>query len=515
LIQVAFRVDASLDIGFGHVMRCLALAQALEQRGARCVFVCCAVPGHLGELIASRGHEIRLMPRTDHEWAGDRADYGQWLSTSVAGDAVEFISLLPEHCDTVVVDHYALGSEWEQLVKPACRQLVALDDLCRSHAVDVVIDQTLARKANAYSSATIGRCLVGSDYALLHPDFIGRREQRRVQTGSWGNAPDGQHRLLVTLGGVDQVNATLHVVEALIANPVDWLQSIDVVLPESAPHYAEVVARLQCEDAAGMRIELHSFVDNFAELMVSATLAIGAPGATTWERSALGIPSVLIPIADNQRDIANAMVRADAAIALQIADVENDLLSALQKLAQNWRDYACASAAVCDALGARRAALQLIPLRNGGDPVGLRPGQSQDAELLWAWHTHWLDLGNESLHQQSVQKLEHDLWFDRVRRDPDQDLLFLTHCQEDAGVIRLKRCSDSADYMVSILLAEPTNSMHLERVSLGLTLLAEIYASSGLRVDLTPDSDLNVGSLNPLGYVQVSPQQLYHEPGPL
>ena len=75
MIQVAFRVDASLDIGFGHVMRCLALAQALEQRGARCVFVCCAVPGHLGELIASRGHEIRLMPRTDHEWAGDRADY--------------------------------------------------------------------------------------------------------------------------------------------------------------------------------------------------------------------------------------------------------------------------------------------------------------------------------------------------------------------------------------------------------------------------------------------------------
>lgn len=362
MTRIAFRADASEDIGTGHVMRCLALATELRNRGAECVFVCRDLPGHRAGQIRQQDFAVELLPLTgDYRRPAGDTDYRRWAQVEELTDAAEFVARVV-HADAVVVDHYGFAAEWETAVTAAlgCR-MVAVDDLCRVHQVHHLVDQNFGRTAASYAQtarqAPQTDIMAGPAFALLRAEF--RAQRARLHRPA---AEPAAHRLLVTLGGIDQHNVTGAVVAALQAILPDWLTETVVLLPEGAPHHARVRERLN--SITGFR--LLGSADRMAGLMAEATLCIGAVGGTAWERMALGLPSVLVPVAQNQQPAAERLAAAELAVLLPAADIETRLAECLDAVRSRWPELAQRNLEVCDAAGTLRVAERLLAAAGPG-----------------------------------------------------------------------------------------------------------------------------------------------------
>lgn len=313
-----FRVDASIDIGTGHVMRCLTLAEALALRGADSHFICREHTGHLIDHIRAKGFVTHVLPKRDVRACDAPADsfsmrsapvHFYWLGTTQEKDAEECASILSRiRPDWLVVDHYALNERWETSIKDYCSRLLVIDDLAdRSHQCDLLVDQTLGRRKSHYSGLVPIQCdlLCGPRYALLRPEFAKWRPyslRRRAST-------DPRH-ILITMGGVDKHNMTGRVLEVLGENLPDKNYKATVVLGRSAPWLEQITA---VSKNMSVPTEVRVGVNNMAQLMAESDLAIGAAGATAWERCCLGLPSFMFILARNQRLIARSLERAGAA----------------------------------------------------------------------------------------------------------------------------------------------------------------------------------------------------------
>lgn len=317
-LKVFFRTDASLQIGTGHVMRCLALADALCAMGAECRFICREHPGNLIELIRGQGHAVHPLPccSTSSEMGAFPSTHSAWLGCSQLDDAAASAALLTEwSVDWLIVDHYALDSCWEEVLQSHCRQLMVIDDLAdRPHRCDLLLDQTFGRIAGDYSVLVPAHCrlLCGSSFALLRPEFSGLRDyslRRRM------GAPL-QH-LLITMGGVDKDNATGAVLDALCHSSLPAECRITVVMGTTAPWLAKVR-----QQAVGMPwpTMVRVGVSDMARLMAESDLAIGAAGSTSWERCCLGLPTVMLVLASNQLMVAQGLERAGAVLVLHGID---------------------------------------------------------------------------------------------------------------------------------------------------------------------------------------------------
>ena len=313
--HIAFRADASLQIGTGHVMRCLTLADALSEQGAQCVFICREHAGHLLSLIERRGHKAFSLPAPI---AGYEAQPGlahaTWLGTDWATDAEQTRQLLKEQSiDWLVVDHYALDARWERDLAPHYRKLMVIDDLAdRLHTCDLLLDQTYGREVADYRPLVPADCntLCGSEYALLRPEFAALRSyslQRRARPALG--------ELLITMGGVDKDNATGQVLQALCNCPLPADCRITVVMGASAPWLDKV--RKQAQDMPWTTRVLIG-VSDMAQLMADSDLAIGAAGATSWERCCLGLPTAMMVLAENQRYAAHLLEQVTAVRLLEL-----------------------------------------------------------------------------------------------------------------------------------------------------------------------------------------------------
>lgn len=327
---VYFRVDASIAIGTGHVMRCLTLADALVAQGAECCFICREHPGNLIGQIRSKGYLVHSLSRFVLAYSnllGDEQEsaYASWLGTSQQQDAVESAAIIGEQgCDWLVVDHYALDAQWETELQNNCDRLVVIDDLAdRPHQCDLLLDQTYGRNCKDYAPLVPRACklLCGSQYALLRPEFSALRayslERRRN--------PQIRH-LLISMGGVDSWNATGQILQALKAGELPEDFNLTVVMGDKAPWLAEV-RQLAVQMPWPTQVLVgHS---QMAKLMADSDLAIGAAGATSWERCCLGLPTILLVLADNQRKVANGLVIAGA---VQLIDKPHDLTERLYSI---------------------------------------------------------------------------------------------------------------------------------------------------------------------------------------
>lgn len=316
---IVFRADASLTIGTGHVMRCLTLADGLHAHGVRCHFVCREHPGNLIDEIVARGHSVSVLPMMDEltfekmgsDWQLAHSD---WLGTSWQTDATQTIEAIKGiQPDWLIVDHYALDVRWEKALRPLCQNLMLIDDLAdRTHDCDMLLNQNLGRSADDYKGLLPADCvlLIGPMYALLRPEFAALREYSLARR----EHPQLRH-LLITMGGVDKDNATGAVLNALrkAALPSDC--NITVVMGPHAPWLNEV--QKQAEQMP-WKTEVKVNIQNMARLMAESDLAIGAAGSTSWERCAMGLPSGIVVLADNQIDIAKKLEAAGAAIAITL-----------------------------------------------------------------------------------------------------------------------------------------------------------------------------------------------------
>lgn len=355
-LQVAFRVDASLRMGGGHVMRCLTLAECLIGAGAEVTFVAAAITDPLRALV--RSADIRLVEigsssgdiSGDHDW--DRTCLP--LSVQRADAERTIAQLAGVRCDWLIVDHYGLDIHWEAAMRPRVGRVAVIDDLAnRSHDCELLLDQTYGRGEADYRPLTRAdtELLVGAHYALLRPEFAAGRSVALARH----LAPRSVERILISLGMTD-VGALTEVAARAALAVTD--AEIDIVLGSVAPTLAAI--RTLADERS--RVTLHVDTAQICDLMVSADLAIGAAGTTSWERCCLGLPAITFAIASNQRLIAAMLAEAGAVHLIDAPDAGaiERAIRALSADNAGRRRLAEISAAVCDGKGAARVASRIL-----------------------------------------------------------------------------------------------------------------------------------------------------------
>jgi UDP-2,4-diacetamido-2,4,6-trideoxy-beta-L-altropyranose hydrolase len=286
--RAVFRVDASLEVGSGHVMRCLTLADDLNEQGFESMFICRILEGHMADYIKRRGFDVCLMPtekplnRADTRWDAD-----------FAKKTIDGFVIPPEW---LIVDHYGIDAEWESIVLSSVGQILVIDDLAnRSHVCDIMLNQNVCDTPEFLYKGLVPancRCLVGSNYLLLRPSFYEARRQLAQRNGVI-------ERLLVFFGGSDPTDETSKAVEALQSiNRSHTLFQVDVVIGQANYRRGEIEQKC----AILPYINLHIQVENMAELVGKSDFALGSGGVAMWERCYLGLPSAVTVVADNQSE---------------------------------------------------------------------------------------------------------------------------------------------------------------------------------------------------------------------
>lgn len=356
-MKVVFRADASVQIGTGHVMRCLTLAEELRRQGHECEFICRAHDGHLGQIITQKGFGLHLLVKPVSEEKQVEAEpalsHADWLGTAWQNDANETHKILQKHQpDWLVVDHYALDARWEREIVKVVGQIMVIDDLAdRKHECTVLLDQNLGRQLSDYDSVVPKSCvkLIGPEYALLRPEFaeyrlasLDRRQKPKLD------------RILISLGGIDRANVTGDVIEALAASELPSDVKLDIIMGAGAPYLDEV--KIQAAEIP-FCTTVSVNVQDMAERMYAADFAIGAAGSTSWERCCMGLPCVLLILAANQVSIGKALKCSGSAATVDTNDVIPEIRSLINEFCMKTfllKNMSERAQKICDGKGCAR-----------------------------------------------------------------------------------------------------------------------------------------------------------------
>ena len=409
--KAIFRCDASLSIGGGHVMRCLTLADELSKSGWVCFFACSSETLKTMPIIHNSEYEVIPTNTSEHE------------------------------ADLLVVDHYNLNREYEASARNWANHILVLDDLAnRVHDCDFLVDQTYGRAAIDYEPLVPGHCkiLTGCDYALLSPQFA---KQRKASLERRENQ-DSIKRVLISAG-----NTNIHKVTEKILDGIslyeDSALEIDVVMGSRACSLKDVATQIDTLNSESPHtLQLHTDVGNMAELMSAADIAIGTGGTTSWERCTLGLPAILVVIADNQKLISEQLEKAGACINLgwhadmQAEDVA-DALESLSKCSAHISKMSQSTSAICDGLGTSRA-VEAVNAFSMPRKIILRLATIDDVGLLLAWRND-PQMRAASHNTRKVQEYEHADWLKATLEDEDRLLLIAEISDNPIGTVRADR----------------------------------------------------------------------------
>ncbi|MBJ6752197.1 UDP-2,4-diacetamido-2,4,6-trideoxy-beta-L-altropyranose hydrolase [Geomonas anaerohicana] len=303
-LKVVFRADSSVDIGAGHVMRCLTLAAALRERGCAVSFISRDLPGNISANVEAAGYAVFCIP-VEQNPTPDVP-----FALDVPADIARTAEILRQEQDVdwLVIDHYGVDESWETPLRPLVGKIMVIDDVAnRRHDCDLLLDQNLYENMESrYDGLVPEHCtkFLGPRYALLRDEFVQARRSLRERDGS-------VKRILITFGGGDASNETAKALEAwrmIGRNDI----AVDVVVGGANPHREQ----LQQLCAELPSVSYHCNVNNMAQMMAAADLAIGAGGSTTWERCFLGLPSITLIVADNQAATTTAVGHRGATLNL-------------------------------------------------------------------------------------------------------------------------------------------------------------------------------------------------------
>jgi UDP-2,4-diacetamido-2,4,6-trideoxy-beta-L-altropyranose hydrolase len=325
-MKIAIRADAALHIGTGHVMRCIALASALKEKGAHLLFICRDHPGHLEDFIKLKGFDIVLLAsakdaKNDNleKQTNNYPEHLNWLGVSPKLDAEQTIkSMNGQTYDWLIIDHYAIEKSWEIELRSCVRNILVIDDLAdREHDCDLLLDQNIPISASHHYENLVKpktRQLRGPQYCLLRPEFAGAFNQLKSI-----KAP--KQSLLVFFGGVDEFGLTLEVLETL--SSFKGLK-ITAVVGKNNPLKALIQEKCQKNNFAFLYN-----VSNMAEIMANSEYALIACGFACYELAALNIPAVHVPLSEIQEKVALRLEEIGVGVMLDRKHLNNrDLLVA-------------------------------------------------------------------------------------------------------------------------------------------------------------------------------------------
>ena len=419
-MRVLIRADASPAIGSGHIARCLTLARVLRQQGSHVAFACRLLLGHRLDTLQADGFETFALPDSyfgeDPQqaiesmlpWQADIAALGQVLDGHPA-------------FDWIIVDHYGLDHHWQTAARRWAPRIAAVDDLAtRTYSVDLLLNQNLSGTPEAYASLLAPGCrtLFGPRFAMLRDEFCCPAIEIKPQA----------RRVLVNFGGFDAAMQTHHAMLAL----ADFHElEVDFVAGAGNPAWAQ----MQALAADRPHWRLHSFVSDFYRLMSQADLFIGAGGGTSWERAAMGLPTICIAVSNNQQANGEVMAAAGAHVFMgtrEQVSVEQ-LRLAIGFVADNRslrQSLAVRSRELVDGRGAQRVAAALA-----GAVLRMRPATLDDAQLLFEGRNaeavrHW------SLQSDVIDWTTHQNWLVASLSNARRLLLIAEADDGPVGVLR-------------------------------------------------------------------------------
>ena len=329
-MKFCFRVDASLYIGSGHVIRCLTIADALVKHGHESYFTCRPHQGNLIEFIRQRGYTVHTLSEPLFNMSSELSEYQRWLGVAEQKDAQEMLAILTKHpVDWIIVDHYALSIVWQQVIRQQVERIVVIDDLAnREHDADIILDCGLINSEDDYNvlNKSQAKVLLGPKYALLRPEFTEFRQKINLNKIEESTQ---KLKLLINLGGVDKDNLTTQILEVFENTVLSYEIELTVIMGLNSPWKECVIDKTkQLNYPAQVLVN----VSNMAELMVNHDLAIGAAGSTAWERCCLGLPTIMICMAENQKMIAKGLHDLGVTISLDQTEIKTKLSIVLQKI---------------------------------------------------------------------------------------------------------------------------------------------------------------------------------------
>jgi len=329
-MKVVFRVDSSLQIGMGHISRCLSLADALSSKGVDCFFICNAFEGNSIDTVVSRGYPAYAISNGSKFSARFKSKIpnGECDVIEREVDAIQTRDVLSKiNPDWIVVDHYQIDVNWEKMVKLQCRRLMVIEDMPnRPHHCDLLVDHNAKRNACDYRLLIPdqSKILLGLDYLLISQEY----EKYRME--SLFNKNLGLlNKILISMGGGDSSNITSEILDAIDAICSTFDIKLSVVANSKSEGIDNLLLRIKqmtCD------VEIYLDMPNLTKLMADSDLAIGGAGVSAWERCIMGLPSIVCVLADNQKFIADALESSGAAKIVQGGSIKRDIGQILREL---------------------------------------------------------------------------------------------------------------------------------------------------------------------------------------
>jgi UDP-2,4-diacetamido-2,4,6-trideoxy-beta-L-altropyranose hydrolase len=480
--HLLIRADASTRIGTGHLMRCLALAQAWKDAGGQVVFITSCQNEGLLHRLQEEEFDVRVL-------ACPYPDLGDWDYTK------DIVASYPNAW--VVLDGYHFDEVYQQMVKQAGHRLLVIDDMAhlKHYYADIILNQNLHADQLCYSCEPYTRLLLGTEYVLLRREFLAWRDWKR-------EAPETARRLLVTLGGSDPENYTLEVIQALQLTDSPGLEAT-VVIGAGNPHAETLKASIR---QGSPPIRLVSKVKNMPELMAWADVAVASAGTTTWELLFLGTPALFLILADNQSLVAQQIegqkIGKTVGWAGRIS--VRSLAESIDRLAKDSRLRAEMSAnarRTVDGRGTERVVTALHQTRTHG--LKLRPVTPEDCRLLWEWANDPV-VRAASFSSALIVWEEHVNWFQQKLADPHCPIYIILDKQETpVGQVRFDTSGNEAEISASISSPYRGYGYGVEAIDIASEYLFQETAVSRVYASIKLDNVVSHRAFTEAGYREI------------
>jgi UDP-2,4-diacetamido-2,4,6-trideoxy-beta-L-altropyranose hydrolase len=394
------RADANTRIGTGHVMRCIALAQAWQDQGGNVTFLSHCDSEALHQRIIDESFDFIPIEKP-------HPDPDDLYST------LEILSAMSHELSAtsqwLVLDGYHFTPDYQKAIRENGYRLIVIDDMAHldHYHADILLNQNIHASKLNYSCDKDTVQLLGNEYAMLRREFLKYRNWKR-------QIPKKAKKILVTLGGADSNNVTLKVINALIMLNDPDIEA-KIVVCQSNPHKESLKSAALHTPCSILCIEN---AKNMSELMAWADVAISAGGSTCWEMAFMGLPSLIITLADNQDGIAEGLGKAGAGIDLGWHENISikQCTQALKEILQNKNKRSSFSEQgqkLVNGKGSQRVIKAML-----AGQIKLRRAQENDCKLLWKWAND-PEVRQSAFNSKNIAWEDHQAWFLNKQNDPN------------------------------------------------------------------------------------------------
>lgn len=432
--NLIFRTDANAQIGIGHVMRCLALAQAWQDKGGTAVFISCCENRALQKRITAEGLDF-ISVEKPHP---DPFDIDFTITT------IEKLSTQHAARSTwVVADGYHFDADYQKSIKEAGNKLLWVDDYGHAdyYCADLILNQNIcADPVMYYNRAPYTQLLLGTRYVLLRREF-------KQWKGWQRKIPPIAQMVLVTLGGGDPGNVTLEVIQALKKVNISGLEAQIVVGPAN-PN----LAALEREVKNHSNLRLIKNAANMAELMALADTTMSAGGSTCWELAFMGVPNFILILADNQRPVAEQLSKEGAALSLGwykglSSDGIAEKIIPLMRSKESREKMALRGPELVDGEGAERVLMYIED-----EKIRLRKAQGKDCRFIWKWSND-PEVREVSFSADPINWEQHVKWFESELKNPDH-VFYVGVNHDDTPVGQVRYNVEDREAVISISIGQ-------------------------------------------------------------